>query len=103
MNALEQLSQAIGTLASYPEHKADTEKDLNKLYDELGDQKKDLETYSQALATVLAEQIRSNTKKYEFALDPKKPNESWNEIIRKGQEIQQPFWEEGEERWNRGS
>ena len=101
MNALEQLSQAFGTLASYPEHKAHTEKDLNEVYVRLEEQKKNLETLREVLTTILAGKTRNKGNRYEFVLDHERPNESWNEIVKKGQEIQQPFWEKGEERWNR--
>ena len=36
---------------------------------------------------------------FTFLIDPQDPDKSLEEAIRKGQELQQPFWEEGEEKF----
>ena len=44
---------------------------------------------------------QSDEDEYTFLIDHANPDKSLEEAIRKGQELQQPFWEEGEERFQK--
>lgn len=120
MKQLEQLAAAITELAQLPEavQKARQEQfgniqTLGATIEAQGRkvaliEKRQSENHAAAMEMVknliiqeFKEFTKAATTPYEFVIDSERPDESLEEAIVKGQEIQQPFWEEGEERWTR--
>lgn len=125
MNALEQLSEAFRTLASLPDaiNKARQEQfgniqtleatieTLNRKVEELSKRIELVDHLNDNFADSLSRMAVSMADlevkwsgPYEFNLendDEGYADDSWDRIIKHGQEVQQPFWEEGEQRWNR--
>lgn len=44
---------------------------------------------------------KAATDSHQFLIDAERPDESLEQAIKRGQEIQQPFWEEGEEKFTK--
>lgn len=108
MKTLEELAAALTEIAQLPEavQKARQEQfgNIQTLEATLQNIANESEQIRKRLEAVeyLSHQFKNPVSNpHAFVLDSSQPDASWEEIIRKGQEIQQPFWEEGEERWNR--
>jgi hypothetical protein len=114
MNELIKLAESIGELAKLP----DTTKELIQAqHNVINTQSARIQNLENRLLGIMSkddvksitvsvmEQFlkdlkpQSSQDKYTFLIDPASPDKSLEEAIRKGQELQQPYWEEGEEKF----
>ena len=112
MKELIQLAESIGELAKLP----DTTKELIQAqHNVINTQSARIQNLENRLVGIMSkddvksitvsvmEQFlkdmkpQSDQDEYTFLIDHANPDKSLEEAIRKGQELQQPFWEEGEE------
>jgi len=91
MKNLEELGKSLQAIASYPEHKADTEESLGQLNELLSR----IKNRVQALETTSSNPFEFTLKNdpYGFADD------SWEDIILKGQALQAPYRDSSEQMW----
>lgn len=120
MKSLEQLAEALTEIAQLPEavqkarqEQFDNIQTLEKTIEAQGRklaliEKRQGENHSAAMEMVknliiqeFKEHAKSAITRYGFVIDADRPDESLENAIKNGQELQQPFWEEGEERWQR--
>lgn len=114
MNELIQLAESIGALAKLP----DTTRELIQAqHNVINTQSARIQNLENRLVGIMSkddvksitvgvmEQFlkdlkpQSDQDEYTFLIDHVNPDKSLDEAIRKGQELQQPFWEEGEARF----
>jgi len=114
MNELIKLAELIGELAKLP----DTTKELIQAqHNVINTQSARIQNLENRLVGIMSkddvksitvsvmEQFlkdmkpQSDQDQYTLMIDHTNPDKSLEEAIRKGQELQQPFWEEGEERF----
>lgn len=108
MKTLEELAAALTEVAKLPEavQKARQEQfgniqTIEATLQNIANESEQLRKRLEAVEYLSHHVNQPVTDPYTFVLTDDNPDRAWREIIQRGQEIQQPFWEEGEERWNR--
>ena len=116
MNELIKLAESIGQLAKLPET---TQELIQAQHNVINTQSARIQNLENRLLGIMSkddvksitvsvmEQFlkdlkpQSDQDEYTFLIDHANPDKSLEEAIRKGQELQQPFWEEGEEKFQK--
>ena len=106
MKTLEELASALTEIAQLPEavQKARQEQfgniqTLEATLQHATNENEQIRKRLEAVEYLASKKSQPVSNAYTFTLDASNPEQSWRDIIKKGQEIQQPFWEMGEERW----